>query len=402
MRLLAAALLAASSMPAHAQGSVELSGSGGSTTVRNGLPRPVLVLVRDDGSSTIPRFVVVDVPARGSASIPAGVTRPALQRFEMMAGDVTRRTPPASACARKTGDGVLPAIQQLEREYQSLRMEGSAEAEAAIEIATELAQLRFARIRDSLSVLRSDPVELAARQMYLRDATPQQRAAARDEESQEDLNATIAEVGLAAFAYAEAAEAKYAILERDAEAAKAKLESMEQAVTAFKGKRSALTQLEQAQGKFEAMLVRSIDEGAVESPALEGVVAVDRACDAPPDVSDDVDVTVSADSRLATLILAADFNEGGRREFVVRRVKGTDRFTGQVQWPTTASQASVKVRAPGSREFAKRSFTLKTGRDSFATLESKLEKRLAAARKNYKGARFRAEGGDHIKAVILP
>lgn len=389
-------------LSAFAQGAVALSRSGGAVMVKNDLPRAVLVLVRDDGSSPYPRFQTVEVGARSATPVPSHFLNPALHRFEIVAADVTRRSQPPKACVKNSGTEIVETMQQLEQEFRALRLEGSKEAEAAIEIATELAQLQVARLRDSLALLRNDPVDLAAKRMYLRDATPQERAVARDEESKEDLNATIAEVGLAAFAYSEAAEAKYAILSRDADAAKSQVESLEGAVSAIRSKRASLDRVEQAESSFDAAVVRSLDAAGGAMPRVQNAIAVSRACDTPPDVSEEVEAILPADSRFAAVVLVAEFNRGGRREILARRIKGTDRFTGQLHWPTVASQASIRVRAVGSRDASKSAFVVKSGRQSLSELEGKFEGRLAAARKNYKAAKFRAEGGDHIKAVILP
>jgi len=70
-----------------------------------------------------------------------------------------------------------------------------------------------------------------------------------------------------------------------------------------------------------------------------------------------------------------------------------------IYWPPDAHRATLKFTDSHGRTVARR---LNLGRLSLHESADEARKRLDDAKKKYKNARYRAEGADQIKTIIVP
>jgi hypothetical protein len=177
----------------------------GAATIYNDLPLPVAVLFRVFTDSVTSRLEFARVEAQASLPLRDAATKVVLELVEPLSPRVPLAVRPRAACGTATEERLRETIAQLEREAAVAPQEHSEAAAASIAAATQLAQLRLERTRDSLHMVRHSAVALVARVQSTSSMSASELARRVDRDREEQRNETIEDLGYAALAYAEAA-----------------------------------------------------------------------------------------------------------------------------------------------------------------------------------------------------
>jgi hypothetical protein len=392
-------------VPTTAQMPFRLENRAGRATFTNDLPVDAAVLYRVNIDSVTWLTRSLRVPARSSMPLPPSeqTSQVLAERIEPLQANVGIRTRVAAECSDANATDLQAAIRMLEGEANAPALEGSKEAADMIAAATQLAQLRLERTRDSLDLQRNSMVAFAARMQSVGTKSGAELAKQIDSDRQESLNQTIETIGYAAFAYAEAASAKYEVLSRDADRFKSLLENSEKAMKGVRRQIQLIADHVAATGGFQEDVMKALafPTRVDLEPTIARDARVRRDCSRAATVDDRIVVTGITTGALATLRGEARFSDGQRQPIVLRRITGTTDWLGTVAWPPGSNRAALRVQTPAGRWVDIRGI-LDAGRPSLRDTEAELARDVEKARKRFKEAEFRAQGADHIKSVIIP
>ena len=393
------ALLAAawSWMPAAAGAQVTVTSRQGALHVDNRVAVPfVVVLTAKDGAAGA---VVGAVGAATTAEIrrPSGAEYQ-ISRLEPVSWTIPITAAPRCAAAGPRAD-VRAEIARLRQHLATLSAAREQEAGEQAALATQIAQMEITMANEDRNQRRYNAFAMEVRRQYFRDNPNGQAYAEQDyNEDVEDFINSMAQLnkmfGAADDAKRSAIADEVRYLEPFALGADSALRQLgaEFARSRDQGRTGA--------GAMK-LLARQLRDEAPTAPGVEIAGSARRTCAAPAGVEDWIEVEATpADPRTAVLIGEVQFDKGGRHDVVFRRLKGTERWIAALYWPPDAG--SAKVKAQVDRRTVTVASELRPGRPTLAETRAAAESNIKSVKKRYQTLKFRAEGGDGLKTIIIP
>jgi len=386
---------------AHAQ--LRVDRAGPIVVIRSEFPRSAAVMYRSYQGEGQSSLGFTSIGASASVELRGIGGQVDLERLEILDPKIGLRARPPAECVATAGR-LDETVAALERQA-IVPLEGSQDANAAIEAATELAQLHLERTRDSLNLKRYSMTALVERVQSNRNASAQQLAKQVDEDAETQREETIQDIAYAALAYSEAASAKYEILARDAKQYRALLDSSSSALRIVRARLNALDAEERDKSQFNDFVVRQLAagmDGAVSRVDVDRRATANRACATAAGIDDQIILSSLVADSAKALAIEVRFDNRAKRTFLIRRVVGSDDWIGTITWPTSANSGRVAVISPRDGRRVDVAGTLDAHRPSLRATEQSLARDVEKAKKRFAEAKFRADGADHVKAVVIP
>ena len=397
---LAAGALAPALLGAQARSPLDVSDVGPSVELRSAMPVAVVVTMAATASRDAARIPVL-VPARGTATVkkPAPAATYSAAGLEPVSWLVPRSEAPRCSAPR-TDAQLRERTREIDARLADLRAVSAQSEAEQMALATEAAQLQIEQRWDSVYTLRYNAYDTEVRRQRLEMLPWDTSYEAQDRQNaRDDAIASIVDAN-SMFTAADDAKRSAAGNEADqlksiVDASDAMLKTMREDV-----ERSSALARSGAQGlKLLADALAKVPAEFSAPLAVRG--SASRLCAGAAGVEDWVVFTASpADARQAVVLGEVKFDRGGSHPVVFRRVKGSDRWTGAIHWPADAERATLRARVGG--DWTTLAADLTPGRASLVRTREQAEASAARVKKKYKSARFREQGGDGVKTMVIP
>lgn len=381
-----AALLAVTSVAA--QQSVQMTDTGIENTLR--VPVTVLALAQDAEGYTV-GFRAMTVDPGQTARVPRGSAGTwQITRIEPIHPGV-RVSADRFTCSRTRGVSAAAAIDSMRAEIRRLNLSDSPEAQAALDAYARLAQLELDQRLDELNT-RRDIVSyqgLTATDSWSieQDQRVQNQAATEQ---------TVGTVLAYAASFSDVQMERQMMISDEAGAVAQMAARADSALPALRRAAAAALLDAQAEAAFAAEATTRLAPALAAGEAMVHA-PVTRACPDQPVVSDVLQVTARAPAGQTALVAQARFDRGGTAPVLFRRVGTGDRWMARIAWPPAASRASLTF--PRARGAAGE---VALTRPSLDAVLRETERNAALLHRRARQLQFRAQGADHIKAVIVP
>jgi hypothetical protein len=378
---------------------VRVDQANGRVKVSNGLPARIAVLLISYGPRGAEEYVTGVVDANGSTELRARGHSPyVLARIEPLHARVGTTATAGMDCDTRAVARTLPLRgDSLRATLDHLNLEGTREAEEEIAVASQLAQAELQQHLDELQ-LKSFMYHSLREADTASDWSDVQRRNKEDSDQQRDQ--LIGQMAYTALAHDEELQAKLRVLDRQADAMQKVAEQADSAIQLVDG---------MARGaQVEAEGGRALDELVYrEMSALHerGAVTLDdpgelaRVCAEAATVSDWIRVHASADRSRSIALAHVEYDNGGAHVAPLRRVAGSDEWVLHLYWPSSARRVTVRFTDAAGHSLERR---LDLGHQPLRQSVDAAHKRLEEIKKKYKNTRYRAEGGDQLKTIIVP
>jgi hypothetical protein len=382
---------------AQQAGALTLRDAPGSVVIGSALPVAVAVMLTDDGTEG--RHASVVVPARGTATLP----RRATSTYRIVRMEPINWTVPIRNAPRCQGDTGARAehLAALRRDVARLTANTEEEAERRSTLATQIAQLEIDAERDRRNTERYNALAMEIRRQYFRDNPTGTAYEEQDrQQATEDFATTLAELNTV---FAAGDDAKRGALDTEATHLRALAAQGDSALERLR------VQFGRADEHARAGLafLRLVSEQLQARPAGSGTQVrvtgpLRRSCSGAAGVEDYLELTaVPTDPRTNVILAEARFNGGVVQQTAFRRVEETDRWVATVFWPVRGEQVQVRVHTDGAG-WQRVDGAVSPGRLSLENSRRETERAIAEVRRQASQARFRAEGGDGVKTIIIP
>lgn len=378
---------------------VRITQSAGHVTVANSLPARVAVLLIAYGSQGAEDFVTAVVDAGGSTDVRARNRNPyVLARIEPLHPRVGAAASAALACdSRTVGRTLALRADSLRSSLDRLKLEGTAAADQEIAAASALAQVELQQHLDELQ-LKSFMYHSFRATDTASDWQDTQRRSSED--SQEQRDELIGQMAYTAFAHDEEVQAKLHVLDQQADAMQKVAEQADSAIKLIDGMvRGATVEADGGRALDEVVRHEMLPLLAGNSGTLDDASQPTRVCPSAGMVSDWLQLHATADRSRSIAFAEVRYDNGGSHQVPVRRIAGTDDWVIHLYWPIEAHRATVRLTDAAGHAVSRH---VELGHVSLRESADAAHKRLDDLKKKYRSTRFRAEGGDNIKTIIVP
>jgi hypothetical protein len=383
---------------AAAQQRLDVVDQQSSLTVRSKLPVPVAVMIapvnRSQSAST---FVVVD--ASGSANVKKpGSGSYALSKMEPVSWTIASTQEPRCV-ANLSAQQVKASIANLRATLDRLSAQRDVETEQLAAIATQITATELDQEEDVRNFQRYNAFNMEVRRQYFRD-NPYGQAYAEQDFNQ-DIEDTFNAFASLNRMFAAGDDSKRTAIYNEVKYLEPLAQGADGALTMLREEFARSAEQAKTGSGFMNMLVEKLESN---KPTFATDIAVSgaakRTCPKAAGIEDYVEVTArSQDPRLAIALGEVSFDKGGSQRTVFRKLKGSDRWIAPIYWPADASKSEVKLRAGNKWQ---KVASLQPGRPSMTETRKQAEKNIENVKKRYKTLKFRAEGGDGVKTIIVP
>lgn len=383
---------------AHAQ-RVRVSRNGDRLTVANGLPVRIAALVIAYGKQGAEDYATVVVAANSAGDIQVhNSNQYVLTRIEALHPRVGVASSADLPCDARTAPNTLPLhADSLRASLEHLRIEDTPEAQQELDAATQIAQVDLQQHLDELKLKRLQYASIRQGDTSSSWKDTRRRDEHDSEQQQEQL---VGEIAYTAFAQQDALDAKLKLLSQQADAMQKVAEQADAAMQLLSALYRGARVEASAGWAFDALVRREMSDTAPDnSGSLDNVGVATRACASAGMVGDWIRVHGTADRTRAVAFALAEFDTGDRDVVPARRISGSDEWVARLYWPPEAHQVTLTFTDSTGHKAARR---LELGHPSLRDASNAARKRLEDIKKNYKNARYRAEGADQIKTIVIP
>jgi hypothetical protein len=361
-------------------------------------------------------FVVMIAPRTGEArslSAHLAAKASAVFRKDAQASYAIRRAVPiswtvplsvAQAPQCQTGlsrDQVNASLAALRGELDKISMAG-AEADRQISLASQIAQLEIDARRDARYTERFAQTKMEWRRQMQRDFPLIVNEQYRKEDQRAEFDETVNQLLEMNELFVAADYKKRSILRDEADILKALVANADVARLAMRDGVAAAAEEAKAGSDFLALIAEHHQKVTPEfNTGVQIQSGVTRACKGAAGVEDFISFTATpSETRNAVVLAEVRFDKGGTQKTTFRRVGTTNRWMASVYWPAEANSLQVRVRS--GKDWQNVDGSVSTGRLSLAETNKALEKNIEQLKKRYKTVKFRADGGDGVKTMIIP
>lgn len=378
---------------------VRISQSGGRLTVTNGLPARIAALVIAYGKQGAEDYATIVVDANSTADVQVRNANPyVLSRIEALHKRVGATGSAQLTCDTRMAANTLPLrADSLRATLERLRLEGTPEAEQELDAATQLVQVE---LQQHLDELKLKSLQYAALRQNDTSSSWQDTQRRNKEDSDQQREQLVGQMAYTAFAHDEEVQAKLSLLTRQADAMQKVAEQADAAMQLIDGMYRGARVEAAAGAALDALVRREMpDMSAKNAGSLEDVAAPTRACNTAGMVGDWIRVHATAERERSIAFVLAEFDNGDRDVVPARRISVSDDWIARLYWPPEAHRVTLTFADSTGH---KTSHRLDLGHASLRDASDAARKRLEDVKKNYKNARYRAEGADQIKTIVIP
>jgi hypothetical protein len=372
----------------------------GESVVTNPLPLGIVALAetRDENGRTREAAAVVVGP---DAVAPVRLAKAGgrVRFVEVLDANITRR---ASIASCRASTPAPLQIADLDRKLETLESSRTPEATARVRAVEALANLELEQKQDEKDTQRHDPLRIKLQESV--DAMRRRTDPAAEinirMDKIDELTSDIVDV---AMAWSEVNDIRLSNIRDEATVLEPILEQAKLALRIREEDLASAGLLYRAGQDFLTAAASALDRNAIPSasaPALRG--RVEQPCAVAGMVDDTVRITLDQPAASTALIAELSFDRGKTQTAVLRRVDSTASWEGRMFWPPDAGRATVRARAPGSKNWSNITGRVASNRAPIAVAAEKARAEAKKIEKKLKNAHFRAVGGDNIKTIWVP